>query len=214
MLSYICLACGLNSAKADLNHCTLDSCGLIERFIASQNLKRGGRGKGRGMILGLKWMGKIALHPENISSWEHQKKALSFNRFTDHSCIHCQPSNSKTREHHNEALIRHPLPPPPGKTANPGTAKPCPLNLSPYPPTSLQEQHNLGIVKPLKCLVSINKNGLTYVSLSVGMSRANKNPNPSSYLNEILQAHLHLFKEGFGASLTPLPCLGQGSLKA
>jgi len=42
-----------------------------------------------------------------------------------------------------------------------------------------------------------------YVSLSVGMWRANGNPNQYTYLNEILQAHPHLSKKGFGAGLTP-----------
>jgi len=41
------------------------------------------------------------------------------------------------------------------------------------------------------------------------------NGNPCIDLNEILQAHLHLPKEGFGASLTPRPLsrLGLGGLK-
>jgi len=42
-----------------------------------------------------------------------------------------------------------------------------------------------------------------YVSLSVGMWRVNGNPNPCTDLDEILQAHPHLFKEGIGAGLTP-----------
>jgi len=44
-----------------------------------------------------------------------------------------------------------------------------------------------------------------YVSLSVGIWRASGNPNPSSDLHGILQAHPHLSKEGFGASLIPGP---------
>jgi len=45
------------------------------------------------------------------------------------------------------------------------------------------------------------------VCLSVGVWRANGNPNPCTDSNEILQAHLHLSKEGFGAALTPAPLL-------
>jgi len=52
-----------------------------------------------------------------------------------------------------------------------------------------------------------------YVSLSVGMWRDNGNPNPYSDFNEILQAHPHLSKEGFGVGLTPLlPHLDLGGL--
>jgi len=43
------------------------------------------------------------------------------------------------------------------------------------------------------------------------MWRANGNPNPWTDLDEILYAHPHLSKEGFGAGLTPAPsllCLG------
>jgi len=39
--------------------------------------------------------------------------------------------------------------------------------------------------------------------LSVGMWRANENPNPCTDLDEILHAHPHLTKEGFGAVLIP-----------
>jgi len=42
-----------------------------------------------------------------------------------------------------------------------------------------------------------------YVSLPVGMWRANGNLNPRIDLNE--KAHHHLSKEGFGAGLTPAP---------
>jgi len=44
-----------------------------------------------------------------------------------------------------------------------------------------------------------------FVCLSVGMWRAYGNPNPWTNLNEILQAHPHLSKEGFGLGLTPNP---------
>jgi len=44
-----------------------------------------------------------------------------------------------------------------------------------------------------------------FVCLSVGMWRANGNPNPCTVLNEILHTHPHLSKEGFGAGLTPGP---------
>jgi len=40
---------------------------------------------------------------------------------------------------------------------------------------------------------------------SVGMWRVNGNPNPCTYLDEILHAHPHLSKEGFGTGLTPAP---------
>jgi len=51
-----------------------------------------------------------------------------------------------------------------------------------------------------------------YVSLSVGMWRTNRNPNPCTDLNEILNPHPHLPKEGFGSGLTPLH-LGLRGLK-
>jgi len=44
---------------------------------------------------------------------------------------------------------------------------------------------------------------LMLVCMSVWYVRANRDPNPRTNLNEILQTHLPLFKEGFGASLTP-----------
>jgi len=40
------------------------------------------------------------------------------------------------------------------------------------------------------------------IHMSVGIWRANENSNPCNNPNEILHTHLHLFKEGFGASLT------------
>jgi len=50
--------------------------------------------------------------------------------------------------------------------------------------------------------------------LSVGRWRANGNPNPCTNLDEILHAHPHLSKEGFGPGLTPPPHpLGLGGLK-
>jgi len=50
--------------------------------------------------------------------------------------------------------------------------------------------------------------------LSVGVWRVNENPNPCTNLNEILQEHPHLSKEGFGVGLTPLPHLpGPGGLE-
>jgi len=42
-----------------------------------------------------------------------------------------------------------------------------------------------------------------FVCLSVGMCRANGNPNPYTDLDEIFPEHPHLSKEGFGAGLTP-----------
>jgi len=39
--------------------------------------------------------------------------------------------------------------------------------------------------------------------MSVGMWRANANPNSCTDLDEIFQTHFHLSKEGFGAGLTP-----------
>jgi len=46
------------------------------------------------------------------------------------------------------------------------------------------------------------------------MWRDNGNPNPCTDLDEILQAHPHLSKEGFGAGLTPEPFTpGPGGLK-
>jgi len=44
-----------------------------------------------------------------------------------------------------------------------------------------------------------------FVCSSVGMWRANRNPNPCPNLYEILHPHPHLSKEGFGALLTPGP---------
>jgi len=41
-----------------------------------------------------------------------------------------------------------------------------------------------------------------FVRPSVGMWRANGNPNPCIDLDEILHAHSHLSKEGFGPGLT------------
>jgi len=41
--------------------------------------------------------------------------------------------------------------------------------------------------------------------VSVGMWRANGNPNPCTDLDEILHINTHLFKGGFGADLTPSP---------
>jgi len=53
-----------------------------------------------------------------------------------------------------------------------------------------------------------------FVCLSVGMWRANGNPNPCSDLDEILHAHPRLSKEGFDAGLIPHPLLpGNGGLK-
>jgi len=43
-----------------------------------------------------------------------------------------------------------------------------------------------------------------FVCLSVGMWRANGNPNPCTD-DEIFHAHPHLSEEGFGAGLTPPP---------
>jgi len=37
------------------------------------------------------------------------------------------------------------------------------------------------------------------------MWRANGNPNPYTDLDELLHAHLHLSKEGFGPGFTPAP---------
>jgi len=42
-----------------------------------------------------------------------------------------------------------------------------------------------------------------FVCLSVGMWRANGNPNPCTDLDEIFHAYPHLSKEGFGACLNP-----------
>jgi len=58
-------------------------------------------------------------------------------------------------------------------------------------------------------------NGRTDVCLSFGMWRANGNPTPCTYLDEVLHAaHPHQFKKGFGASLSSAPSpLGQGDLK-
>jgi len=53
-----------------------------------------------------------------------------------------------------------------------------------------------------------------FVCLSVGMWRANGNPNPCSNLDEILHTHPHLSKTGFGPGLIPTPStLGLGGLK-
>jgi len=41
--------------------------------------------------------------------------------------------------------------------------------------------------------------------LSVGVWRANGNPNPCTDLDEIFLAHPHLSREGFGAGLTLSP---------
>jgi len=68
-------------------------------------------------------------------------------------------------------------------------------------------------------LISTYKNGGKYVCLficpSVGMWRAKGNPNPCTYLDEILHAHSYLSKEGFDAGLTlpPLSPLGLEGLK-
>jgi len=43
------------------------------------------------------------------------------------------------------------------------------------------------------------------VCLSVGMFRADGNPNPCTDLAKILHAYPYLSKEGFGAGLTPAP---------
>jgi len=42
-----------------------------------------------------------------------------------------------------------------------------------------------------------------FVCLSVGMWKANGNPNTCTNLDEILHTHPHLSKEGFGPGLTP-----------
>jgi len=44
-----------------------------------------------------------------------------------------------------------------------------------------------------------------FVCLSVGMWRANGNPNPCTNLDEIFHAQPHMSKEGCGAGLTPTP---------
>jgi len=44
-----------------------------------------------------------------------------------------------------------------------------------------------------------------FLSLSVGMWRANGNSNPCTVLDKILRAHPHLSMEGFGAVLTQAP---------
>jgi len=46
------------------------------------------------------------------------------------------------------------------------------------------------------------KMGVVFVCLSVGTWRGNGNPNPYTDLDEILLTHPHVFKEGFGASIT------------
>jgi len=48
-------------------------------------------------------------------------------------------------------------------------------------------------------------NGRTDVCLSVGIWRANGNPNPCTNLDEILYTHPNMSKEGFGAGLIPPP---------
>jgi len=45
------------------------------------------------------------------------------------------------------------------------------------------------------------------VDLSVGMMRANENPNPCMDLDKILHTHPYLSKKGFDAVLTPAPSL-------
>jgi len=52
-----------------------------------------------------------------------------------------------------------------------------------------------------------------FVCPSVGMWRANGNPNPCIDLDEISHAHSYLSKEGFDTGLTPSPTLGLGGLK-
>jgi len=44
-----------------------------------------------------------------------------------------------------------------------------------------------------------------FVCLSVGLWRANGNPNPCTDLDEISHTHPHLSKEGFGLGLTLPP---------
>jgi len=44
-----------------------------------------------------------------------------------------------------------------------------------------------------------------FVCLSVGMWRANGNPNPYTDLDDISHAHPRLSKEGFGVGLSPSP---------
>jgi len=44
-----------------------------------------------------------------------------------------------------------------------------------------------------------------FVCQSVGMWRANGNPNPCTDHDEILHAYSHMPKEDFGAGLTPAP---------
>jgi len=69
------------------------------------------------------------------------------------------------------------------------------------------------IIRVKNASISLYKNGCTdvclFVCMSVGMWRANQNPNPYTNLDEIFHAHPHLSKEGFGAGLT----LGLGGLK-
>jgi len=53
-----------------------------------------------------------------------------------------------------------------------------------------------------------------FVCPSVGMWRANGNPNPFTDPDEILHPHSSLSKEGFDAGMTlPLPPLGLGGLE-
>jgi len=72
----------------------------------------------------------------------------------------------------------------------------------------------------LSISISIYKNGRSdvclFACLSVGMWRANGNPNHHTDLDKILHAHPRLSKEGFGAGLTATPFsspLGMVSLK-
>jgi len=51
-----------------------------------------------------------------------------------------------------------------------------------------------------------------FCCLPVGMWRANGNPNHCTDLDEILQAHPNLSKEGFGANLTPAWARGPETL--
>jgi len=73
--------------------------------------------------------------------------------------------------------------------------------------------------KVLILSIYIYKNGHTDVCLfvlfvrpSVGMWRANGNPNPCTDLDEILHAHPHMSKEGFGTGLTPAPCIDRDEI--
>jgi len=55
--------------------------------------------------------------------------------------------------------------------------------------------------------IYLYKNGRTDVCLSVGMWRANGNPNSYTDHDEIFHAHPHLSKKGFGARLNPTALL-------